>query len=240
MEKETFKKNLYFMTIVLVMLISTIFNFVLFLIQEKNVDQEKLFEDSTKSVVEVKAETESIGESFGSGVFVLKDGTLITNAHVVTYKKLGQSIAFENIWIRFAYENDYRAVTLVKFDINKDLAVLKLEDTNCGYKSIKFANFSKTKVGQDVYAIGNLNNVGISLTKGSISNKKLNVEYNGVSREVVQCDITIAEGNSGGALINSNGELVGITTFRLKDSSNNVIYGIAYCVPANIVLEYIK
>lgn len=240
MEKENFKKNLYYFAIIFVMLMSTIFNFVVFLLQDKSINEEVLFKNSTKSVVEIKAETDSVGESFGSGIFVSEDGMLVTNAHVVTYKKLGQTIAFENIWIRFAFENDYRTVTLIKFDTDKDLAVLKLEDKNCGYKAIKFANFSKVKIGQEVYAIGNLNNVGISLTKGNISNKKLNVEYNGVSRDVIQCDITIAEGNSGGALINSNGELVGITTFRLKDSSNNVIYGIAYCVPVSTVLEYIN
>ncbi|MBR7135826.1 MAG: trypsin-like peptidase domain-containing protein [Clostridia bacterium] len=78
------------------------------------------------------------------------------------------------------------------------------------------------------------------LTEGVVSNSNVEVELEKVKRQVIQCDITIAEGNSGGALLNENGEIVGLTTFRLKDASNNVIYGIAYCIPANTILEYIK
>ena len=53
-------------------------------------------------------------------------------------------------------------------------------------------------------------------------------------------DLTIAQGNSGGALLNEKGKLIGITTFRTKDNSGNVIYGIVYCISINIVLDYIK
>ena len=66
------------------------------------------------------------------------------------------------------------------------------------------------------------------------------VELDGLTRNVIQCDLTIAAGNSGGALLNDNGELIGITTFRTKDMSGNVIYGIVYCIPVNTVLGYIK
>lgn len=205
-----------------------------------HIDKPKSNEIIKYSVVEVKATTESVGESFGSAVFVKDDGTLITNAHVVTYKSAGITNVFEIISIRFSTENDYRDVTLENYDLEKDLAVLKLKNTNCKFKALKFASSEKIKVNDDVYAVGNLNNVGISLTKGIVSNKKINVRYNEITREVIQCDLTIADGNSGGALINSKGELVGITTFRLKDSSNNVIYGICYCIPSNMVVEYIK
>lgn len=226
--------------IVLVVLMSITFSFVLYLQHDKNISQEKLFTESIRSVVEVKATTENVGESFGSAVFVSKDGTLVTNAHVVTYKKLGETNVFENISIRFAFENDYRIVTLEKYDNNLDIAVLKLIDNNCSFKAVKFANSNSCQSGNVVYAVGNLNNIGISLTKGIVSNPSINVEYDSKTRNVIQCDITIAEGNSGGALFDSKGKLLGITTFRLKDSSKNVIYGIAYCVPANAVLEYIK
>ena len=73
-----------------------------------------------------------------------------------------------------------------------------------------------------------------------ISFTHINVSYNGVTRNVIQCDLTISDGNSGGALVNFKGNLVGITTFRLKDQSNNIIYGISYCIPINTVLEYIN
>jgi S1-C subfamily serine protease len=96
------------------------------------------------------------------------------------------------------------------------------------------------KFNDEVYALGNLNKVGVSLTKGVISNPKINVDYNGNTREVIQSDLVIAEGNSGGALVDDEGKLIGITTFRLKDGSNDTIYGICYSIPVNIVVEYIK
>lgn len=225
-----------------VLLVSTIFSLVLFLCKNQNLSQEEIYSDSLLSVVEIKAETSDVGESFGSAVFVSDDGTLVTNAHVVTFSEEGETKTFDSILIRFAFENDYRAVTLVKFDTDLDIAVLKLKDTNCKFKAMKIADSSKIKAGNTVYAVGNLNNVGISITSGMVSNKSLNVEYNGKTRNVIQCDLVIAEGNSGGALINQRGELVGLTTFRLKDSTTekHVIYGICYCVPANKVVEYIK
>lgn len=225
-----------------VLLVSTIFSLVLFLCKNQNLSQENIYSESLLSVVEIKAESSDVGESFGSAVFVSNDGTLVTNAHVVTFTESSETKTFDNILVRFAFENDYRAVTLVKYDSDLDIAVLKLNDTNCKFKAMKIADFSKIKAGNTVYAVGNLNNVGISITSGTVSNKSLNVEYNGKTRNVIQCDLTIAEGNSGGALINQKGEFVGLTTFRLKDNTaeKNVIYGICYCVPANKVVEYIK
>ena len=195
------------------------------------------------SVVEVKAVTfdeEDTYESFGSAVFVKDDGTLVTNAHVVTFTLSQEIVAFENIFIRLSTENDYRTVSLEKYDLEKDLAILKLSDTDCKFKAIKLGDSSKLKFNDEVYAFGNLNKVGISLTKGVISNPKINVEYNELTREVIQSDLIIAEGNSGGALVDENGKLIGITTFRLKDTSNDTIYGICYSVPVNMVVEYIK
>lgn len=224
--------------VLLILLTGIIFRVLSFFMQGKTA--EEIFDASLQSVVELKASTEDVGESFGTAVFVKSDGTLATNAHVVSYKDLGETYAFEKIEIRFSFEENYRVVTLVKYDLDKDLAVLKLDDTNCKFKAMKLGDSSKLKAGEDVYAIGNLNNVGISMTKGIVSNPSINVEYNEKTRNVIQCDLTIAEGNSGGALLNKQGELIGITTFRLKDDSNNVIYGICYQVPVNVVVEYIK
>lgn len=229
------------MVIGFVLLASTIFSFVLFLCQNKKPSQEKIYSNSMLSVVEVKAGSGDTDESFGSAVFVKNDGTLVTNAHVVTFTENSEIKSFDNISIRFAFENEYRSVTLAKFDSDLDIAVLKLNDTNCKFKAMKIADSSKIKTGNTVYAVGNLNNVGISLTKGLISNKSLNVEYSGKTRNVIQCDLVIAEGNSGGALINQKCEFLGLTTFRLKDSEGkNVIYGICYCIPVNAVVKYIN
>lgn len=190
------------------------------------------------SVVEVKAETNTVGTSYGSGVVVNKNGTIVTNAHVVTYSDFGETTVFETIYIRLIDEEDYRSVEIVKYDVNLDIAVLKL---NCERQltPIKIGNDLNLDYGQKVFAIGNMSNYGISITTGIVAIPHINVAYNNNTRNVIQCDLTISDGNSGGALVDAKGRLVGITTFRLKDQSNNIIYGISYCIPINAVMEYI-
>lgn len=203
-------------------------------------DDKLKINDYIYSIVEVKATTEDVGESFGTAEFINSDGRLITNAHVITYKKLGVSYTFNEISIRFSFEDEYRKVSIVKFDTDKDIAVLQLDDTKCNFKPLITGDSSKLSYSQEIYAIGNLNNLGLSITKGIVSNPSINVIYENNTRNVIQCDLTIADGNSGGALLDKNGKIIGITTFRLKDNKSYVIYGIAYCIPINAVLEYIE
>ena len=198
-----------------------------------------IFNSCKSSILEIRAETEDVGVSYGSGVIVANNGTIVTNAHVITYKKLGQSYPFETISIRFVDEQDFREVSIVKYDLDLDIAVLKLT-CNRNIKPIEIGDDSKLDYGEKVYAIGNMSNYGISLTTGYIAIPHINITYNEITRNVIQCDLTISDGNSGGALVDKDGKLVGITTFRLKDQSNNIIYGISYCIPINTVMEYIK
>lgn len=198
-----------------------------------------IFNSCKASILEIKAETEDVGISYGTAELISKDGTMVTNAHIVTYSKLGETLAFEKISVRFVDEEDFREVELIKYDTNLDIAVLKLNTIDRKITPIKMGDDSKLKSGEDVYAIGNLSNYGLSISKGIVSIPHINVTYNNITRNVIQCDLTISDGNSGGALLNSDGKLIGLTTFRLKDQSNNIIYGISYCVPINTVMEYI-
>lgn len=208
-------------------------------VSHSNTYVKKLYDKSLQSVVEVKAYTKDVGESFGSAVLMKSDGTLVTNAHVVTYSKLGETKTFDEISIRFANSDDYLSVSLVKYDSTKDLAVLKMKDKT-KVTPIKQGDIKKVKSGDEVFAIGNLSNYGIGITKGHVSVPKINIIVDGNKKEVIQCDITIVSGSSGGALVNRNGKLIGITTFRTKDNLGNVIHGIGYVIPINMVLEYIK
>ena len=201
----------------------------------------RIYDKSLQSVVEVKAYTKDVGESFGSAVLMKSDGTLVTNSHVVTYSKLGETKAFDEISIRFANSDKYMSATLVKYDVLKDLAVLKIKDKSLKkLKAMKTGDIKKVKSGDEVFAIGNLSNYGIGITKGHVSVPKINIIVDGNKKEVIQCNITIVSGSSGGALVNRNGKLIGITTFRTKDNLGNVIHGIGYVIPINKVLEYIK
>ena len=222
----------------LIVLNVTLISVILFYLFVFRIDANKVYNDSIQSIVEVKAVKEDIGESFGTGEIIKSDGTIITNAHVVTYTRLSIANEFDNYYIRFANEEDYREVYLIKYDNDLDLAVLKLDDVKV--KVLKTTDSSKINSGDKVYAIGNTSNKGIGISKGIISVPLVNIIYEEKTRAVIQCDLTIAQGNSGGALLNEKGKLIGITTFRTKDNLGNVIYGIVYCIPINIVLDYIK
>lgn len=199
-----------------------------------------IFNSCKFSIVELKAESENVGISYGSAVIISDDGTMITNAHNITYSQLGQSYNFDNISIRFVDEENYRSANIIKYDLNLDLAVIKLDIIDRKLQPIKIGNSSILNSGDDIFAIGNLSNNGLSISQGIISIPSINVNYNNFTRNVIQCDLTISDGNSGGALINQSKQLIGITTFRLKDQSNNIIYGISYCIPINTVMEYIE
>ena len=189
--------------------------------------------------LELKASSDNVGESFGTAEFIDKEGTLITNAHVVTYTRLGTAHQFDEYSIRFADEESYHPVELIKYDIELDIAVLQLMETACSFNVVKLGKSSELKSGDKIYATGNTVNYGLSISQGIVGIPLLNIEYSGTIRSVIKCDLTIAAGNSGGALLDDRGRLVGITTFRTKDSSGDIVYGIDYCIPIDLVLEFI-
>mgnify|MGYP002748688131 CR=1 FL=1 len=125
-----------------------------------------------------------------------------------------------------------------------DELIITTDDGSYGRKALVTAPLKelceKDVPPDEVFAIGNLSNYGIGITKGHVSVPKINIIVDGNKKEVIQCDITIVSGSSGGALVNRNGKLIGITTFRTKDNLGNVIHGIGYVIPINRVLEYIK
>ena len=224
------KRNILSLINVIISSLVLIGLIILIVINLNKKDANDIFKDTYESIVEIRVtEGEDIG--YGSGVIISSDGKIITNAHVVVYE---DNNLFDKVEIRLSYEDEYREVSIVKYDIDKDLALLKLD--NVEVKSIK-ANTSYS-YGDKVYAIGNGSNYGISITEGIISNPKLTVEISNKSVIAIQCDLTISEGNSGGALLDSKGRLIGITTFRLKDSSNKVIQGISYSIPYYIVSDF--
>ena len=207
--------------------------------KDDSLSPQAVYAYALSSVVELKASSESVGESYGSGVFVSSDGKLVTNAHVVTYKQMGIAHTFESYEIRFANETDFHAVELIQYDEQSDLALLRLKE-NCTFTPVGFGSFEKLRSGSTVYAVGNALNHGISITQGIISVPLIQIENDNKVRAAIQCDLTISEGNSGGALFDEKGKLVGITTFRTRDDKGNVVYGVAYCIPVNIVSDYIE
>lgn len=233
------RDNYYMIVCCLAVLIVFVVDIILSIGCVSSLSAKEVFNRNLLSVVEVKAMTNEVGESFGTGEFVNKDGTLVTNAHVVTYSQTGEKVQFEEFFIRFADSDDYLSVALVKFDTDLDIAVLKYEGNEHQFKAVEMNSDGKLASGDTVFAIGNAMNYGLAISSGIVSVPLVNISYDGVTRSVIQCDITIAEGNSGGALFDKNGRLVGITTFRTKDNKGVVVYGFAYCLPLATVLAYL-
>lgn len=200
----------------------------------------ELFDNSIQSIVELKAVSENVGESYGTAVCIKTEGYLVTNAHVITYKQMGESILFDECYIRLANSDEYLAVELVKYDLETDIAVLKISDKSVALRPINIGNSDTLSFGDEVYAIGNSSNYGLAITHGIISTPKINIEYENITREVIQSDITISAGNSGGALLDEKGDLIGITSFRTKDNQGNVVHGLVYSIPINTIINYLK
>lgn len=217
-----------------------ILGLIIFIIAEHffYLNKNKIFNKTIDSIVEVKASSDDVGESFGTGIIYNSEGLIITNAHVISYTRLGETNTFDSYEIRFTTKEKYQSVSLLKYDIELDLAILKIDDNSIKYNPIKFSK-NKCSYGDKIYAIGNTSNYGIGISEGIISVPLVNVKYDEISRLVIQADINISSGNSGGALLNAKGQLIGITTFRTKDNQGNVNYGFVYSIPLDTINDFI-
>lgn len=238
MEKKLQIKNIYKCLLLLFVTFLFISNIIFIAITIKNIKSTNkfdittsIFKNSISSVVELKSETKGFGESFGSAVFIKMEGYLITAAHVVTYQKDNSAQTYQSYQIRFVDQKQYTEVVLIKYDIEKDLAYLKLKDPqNTKFTPLKIRE-EELKHGEIAFSVGNGLNQGISITKGIVSQPLVNIKHNSLSRIMIQLNITINEGNSGGAVLDKNGMLIGIVSFRIRDKRGNVIYGVGYAVP---------
>lgn len=178
----------------------------------------EMLRETVSSVVTVETEGK-----FGSGVFISDDGYLITNYHVIEGKNA--------IYVKIDKDKKIKA-EIVKFNKDFDLAILKVNSINS--KGLQFYDSDKTSLGDDVFAIGTPLDKKLqqSISKGIISGYR---ELNGVN--FIQTDVSINSGNSGGPLLNLNGEIIGINT--LKASGNN-ISGIGFSIPSVVVLNMLN
>ena len=169
----------------------------------------------------------------GSGFILTDDGYILTNHHVIE----GSS----SITVSF-FDGSSAEATLIGYDINNDIAVLKVDKT--GLVPVVLGDSNNMNVGDDVVAIGNpLGELTFSLTAGTVSALKREVTTsNGITMNLIQTDCAINSGNSGGALFNLYGEVVGITNAKYSRNSTNEasIDNIGFAIPVNSVKEIIK
>lgn len=202
-----------------------------------NIKESLIYSNAIKSVVELKSEKSDL-VTYGTAIYI-GNNLYITNAHVVTYKSISNILEFENYYFRSPFGKNYQKAELIYYDNNLDLAILASRENFCT-NPIRMSVVNSIITGNTVYTVGNTQNQGISISRGIVSNSRVNIIYSGITREMIASDAYISEGNSGGALINVQGELLGITTLRLKDKLGNTIYGMGYSIPIDIVETFIS
>lgn len=165
--------------------------------------------------------------NLGSGVIMLKNGYILTNKHVVQ--------SADQIVVALQDGRIFEA-TLIGSDSLTDLAVLKIRAENLS--TIPQNPKRSIHVGDVVLAIGNPYNLGQSVSQGIISATGRNAIGEAVGRQnFIQTDASINRGNSGGALINSLGELIGISTLSIGKSSNEIAEGLSFAIPIGVANE---
>lgn len=160
----------------------------------------------------------------GSGVIISADGYIVTNNHVVD--------GADKLTVTLNDNSEYNA-RVIGTDPNTDLALIKINAKNL--QPITFANSDDVKVGEWCVAVGNPFGFNSSVTVGVISAKGrgLNESANSGIKSFIQHDAAVNPGNSGGALVNTDGELIGINTMIYSQTGNYA--GISFAVPSNTV-----
>jgi len=159
----------------------------------------------------------------GSGVIVSPDGYIITNNHVID--------GYSEIEITTNNNKSYKA-NLIGTDPGTDIAVLKI-NTDQMLPYISFGDSDITKIGEWVLAVGNPFNLNSTVTAGIISAKSRDLnKYDNKNESYIQTDAAVNKGNSGGALVNTNGQLIGINT--AISSVTGGFVGYSFAVPSNV------
>lgn len=157
----------------------------------------------------------------GSGVIITPDGYIVTNNHVIKDAN--------EIEVTLNNNKTYKA-TVIGTDMKADISLIKIDATDLAY--IPFGNSNDMKIGEWVLAVGNPFNLTSTVTAGIVSAKARDLNAgDGSPQSFIQTDAAINPGNSGGALVNINGELIGINTAITSQTGSYIGYGFA--VPSN-------
>lgn len=169
--------------------------------------------------------------SGGSGVIISRDGFIVTNNHVVDGSNGSLKVTLNN-------NKDYKAV-IIGVDPTTDLALLKIEERDL--PTLSYGNSDNIEVGEWVMAVGNPFNLASTVTAGIVSAKGRNIDILPGQYSIesfIQTDAVVNPGNSGGALVNNRGDLVGINAAIISQSGS--YEGYSFAIPANLVKKVVN
>ena len=192
----------------------------------KELSLQELYDQCSKSIVAIKGYQDGVdGYYWGSGIILSKDGLILTNTHVI------ENCDTASVTL---YDNSSYDAALVGADSTSDIAVLRIEAT--GLTPASFGDSAELAIGDKVAAIGNPlgETFRMTLTDGIISAIDRGISYNGHSMTLLQTNTAINEGNSGGALFNMYGQVIGVTNMKMM-SSYSSIEGIGFAIPSSTI-----
>ncbi len=175
-----------------------------------------IIKNLVKSVVTIEH-----NDGIGSGFIISSDGYIITNYHVVEGKKSVNVKLNESLTLN---------ADVIKTDKANDLALLKLQAIDM--LPVALGNSDKVEIGEEVIAIGSPLELGQTVSKGIVSGKRKFEEH-----VYIQTDVSVNPGNSGGPLINQEGEVIGIVTLKVISKG---FEGIAFCIPINEAIQMLN
>lgn len=182
-----------------------------------------VYEKITPSIVSIDAQLPE-GISSGTGCVISSDGVILTSSHVIDGSK--------DIDVTVHNGQVYKAKVISILGKNNDLALLRIKPKEM-LPTISLGDSEAIKVGQKVLAIGNPFGFSGTLTQGIVSR----IDY---TKNKIQTDAAINPGNSGGPLLNSSGEVIGISQSIYNPDNNHSNIGIGFAVPVNSVKEFIE
>lgn len=159
------------------------------------------------------------GKSEGSG-FAIGKNTIVTNAHVIENRN--------SIMVK-TYSGEEYCASVFLYNEPLDIAILSVEGTE--FNPLEMGDSDAVKVGEDIYAIGAPRSLDYTLTKGVISNKSRAIGFN----KYIQIDAAINSGNSGGPLLNSKGQVIGVNSMKISNAE-----GIGLAIPISTVTNFIE
>lgn len=189
---------------------------ICFSYEREEITNINVYEKINPAIVAIDAKIPT-GVSSGSGCIINKNGTILTSSHVIDNSN--------NIEVTVANGEKYDALILEQTGLSKDLALIKITPKQ-PLKTVKFGDSSNVKVGQKVLAIGNPFGFNGTLTQGIVSR----IDY---KKNKIQTDAAINPGSSGGPLVNTTGEVIGINQAIYNPDDNVSNIGIGFAIPIN-------
>jgi putative serine protease PepD len=198
----------------------------------------QIYQQDSPGVVSIKAVT-SQGEDSGTGIVLNEQGLILTNDHVIGS---ASSIAVGSN----ASTSAARAATLVGEEANSDLALIRVDPSGLGLKPLKIVSSTSVRVGDPVYAIGNPYGLSESLTRGIVSalGREISAPDGVKISGAIQTDAALNPGNSGGPLLNDQGEVIGVNSQIASDAASVAgsqpgSTGVGFAIPSNTVARAI-